>query len=114
MTPRRQTAQEILAAEVTEREFQAQVIELATMLGWRVYHTHDSRRSHKGYPDLTLVRPSDHRQGRIVFAELKSERGKVRPEQREWLADLASIGPPVESFLWRPSDLEAIGQVLAR
>jgi len=57
---------------ITEKEWQAQVIKLATMLSWKVFHTHDSRRSTAGYPDLTLVRRS-----RVVFAELKTDTGRV-------------------------------------
>ena len=33
-----------------EADFQATVIELAELQGWRVYHTHDSRRSQPGLP----------------------------------------------------------------
>ena len=41
---------------MTEREWQAQVVSAAQALGWTTYHTHDSRRSNKGWPDLVLVR----------------------------------------------------------
>jgi len=56
---------------------------LARLAGFLVYHTHDSRRSEAGYPDLTITG-----KGRIIFAELKSERGRLRPEQSIWLATL--------------------------
>ena len=36
----------------TEKGFQAAVVELARLRGWLVYHTYDSRRSAKGFPDL--------------------------------------------------------------
>ena len=40
---------------MTEKDFQAQIVELIGVLGGMVYHTHDSRRSAPGYPDLTIV-----------------------------------------------------------
>lgn len=89
-----------------ESEFQATVVELATWLRWRMYHTHDSRRSHAGFPDLVLVRAP-----RVIFAELKSEKGIVRPEQRNWLGTLQAC-PGVETYLWRPSDMGTIEEVL--
>ena len=94
--------------KVAEHQFQAAVIELAEVQGWRVYHTHDSRRSQPGFPDLTMVRGQ-----RLIFAELKREDGKETAEQTAWLTDLSrvayerfefvTIGPPaIEVFLWRP------------
>jgi hypothetical protein len=40
----------------TEKQFMAQVIQLARLRKWLVYHTHDARRSVAGFPDLVLVR----------------------------------------------------------
>ena len=39
----------------TEDQWQSAVIEYARLMGWLVYHTHDSRHSEKGFPDLVLV-----------------------------------------------------------
>lgn len=88
----------------TEAEFQRAVIELATHAGWLVYHPYDSRRSTPGFPDLTLVKPSD---GRVIFAELKTARGKLRPEQVVWLEALSACAG-VEVALWRPQYWPAI------
>ena len=93
---------------VTEKEFQQQVVALARVCGWRTYYTHDSRRSPFGFPDLCMVRPP-----RLIMAELKSERGKLSPQQIEWLADLRCIYA-VEVYLWRPSDFDDIVAALAR
>ena len=41
---------------MTEKKFQAAVLQIANMYGWLAYHTHDSRRSAPGFPDLVLVR----------------------------------------------------------
>lgn len=93
---------------LTEKDWQRQVIELAGMLGYRHYHTHDSRRSPHGFPDLVFVSPL---RGRVIFAELKSERGKPSAEQEAWLRDLERAG--AEAYLWRPGDLDEVGRVLA-
>jgi hypothetical protein len=108
MPPRKPapTAADVMLGQLTEREFQNEVLQLAALFGWRPFHPHDSRRSHKGWPDLALLRGD-----RLVMAELKSMAGKVRPEQAEWLDELALV-PGVESYLWRPSDLGAIAEVL--
>ena len=83
---------------MSERQLQDAVLRLAGLLRWRCYHTHDSRRSHAGFPDLVLIRPP-----RCLFVELKSAKGRVRPEQEAWLCDLSGC-EGVESALWRPSD----------
>ena len=41
---------------MTETQLQSAIIELARLTGWLVYHTHDSRHSAKGFPDLCMVR----------------------------------------------------------
>ena len=83
----------------TEAQFQRQVIQLAHLLGWMSYHTHDSRRSAAGFPDLCLVRV---RGGvpRLVFAELKTKKNKLSDEQRVWLTALVNTG--AEAYEWRP------------
>lgn len=92
---------------VSEAAFQQAVIDLARALGWRVYHTHDSRHSAAGYPDLTLVRG-----GRLVFAELKAQAGRLSDVQRCWLQELEIAG--AQAFVWRPSDWRVIEEVLGR
>ncbi len=93
---------------ISERDFQAQILDLARLAGWRAYHTFDSRRSQKGFPDLCLVRPPV-----VLFVELKSEDGKLRPEQREWLEALSRC-EGVEARLWRPPDFEEIERTLCK
>ena len=41
---------------MTETELQDLVLKAAEWQGWLVYHTHDSRRSSPGFPDLAMVR----------------------------------------------------------
>lgn len=89
----------------SERGFLAAVREAAAWAGWLIYHTHDSRRSPAGFPDLVLVRGT-----RVVFAELKTEQGRVTPAQRRWLDALAATS--AEAYLWRPSDWSTIESTL--
>lgn len=102
--------------KVSERDFQRSVIELAKTLGWKVGHFHDSRRQVRpnvfvgdkdaaGFPDLVLIR-----RDRLLFAELKTERGKLSPKQLEWLGllELAEQW----TYVWRPSMMDDILKVL--
>jgi hypothetical protein len=79
---------------MTEKELQGLVIDAAKLTGWRVYHTHDSRRSEPGFPDLVMVKGH-----RLIFSEL----GKTTPAQDSWIEALA---PNAEVYLWRPQHWE--------
>jgi hypothetical protein len=92
------------AAVMPEKDLLASVREMAVTLGFLVYHTHDSRRSEGGFPDLAIV---SH--GRLLMRELKRQSGRVTPEQKAWLAALADAG--VDAGVWRPADLLS-GQIL--
>lgn len=70
---------------------------LARRLGYLVYHTHRSDGSDPGFPDLVLLKGS-----RIIYAELKTQGGRVSPAQRDWLEGLQAAGHEVH--VWRPSD----------
>lgn len=89
-----------VAKAMSEDALLAQVRRLAVDLGWLVYHTHDSRRSEAGFPDLVLV---NAKQGRTLFRELKRMRGRVSPDQRIWLDALQLVGQ--DAAIWRPDDL---------
>ena len=89
----------------TEKQFQAAVVQFAKLTGWLVYHTHDSRRSEPGFPDLVLVRDD-----RIIYAELKTERGRMSAAQRTWQEALICAG--AEHRVWRPSHWPIIESTL--
>ncbi len=91
---------------MTEAQFQQQIIDTARLLKWAVYHTYDSRRSQPGFPDLCLVRD------RIVFLEVKTETGKVSPEQAEWIATINAAGGT--ALVVRPSQWDQIVESLKR
>ncbi len=105
-TAARYTASAAGLPAITEKQFMQQVIDLARLCGWLVYHPFDSRRSAAGFPDLVMVR------GQIViFAELKTERGRLSTAQANWLDRLIGArGTGV--FCWRPSDWPEIERVL--
>lgn len=98
-------SRQLIAEAVAEKDWQAQIVDYASLRGWWVYHPHDSRRSTAGWLDLTMIRPP-----RIVFAELKTERGRVTREQKAMIARLGLCD--AEVFLWRPSDWAEVEQVL--
>lgn len=82
---------------MTEADYQKRITDLCDWLGLRWFHSGDSRRdSCAGYPDLTIVGP-----GGLIFAELKTERGRVTDDQFDWLGALSAHQP---ALVWRPSD----------
>lgn len=99
-------ARAVLRSEVREKAFDAQVLQLARLCGWLAYHPYSSTRSPEGFPDRVFVRPP-----RILFVELKRERGRLSAEQERWAAALRAC-PGVEYQLWRPSDWEELVEVL--
>ena len=93
-----------------EEEFRQQVRKIARMYGWTLmYHTHSSIRSDPGFPDEVFLNPA---RKRMIFIEFKSEKGRIRPAQKEWIEALQLCGQ--EAAIWRPSDLETIKRVLGK
>ena len=101
------TDRERLFVDVTERAFQRQVNDLCALLGWLTYHTHRSDRSPAGFPDSVMVRG-----GRVIFAELKTERGRLAYAQEKWRDALRGAG--TEWYLWRPSMMQEIIDLLTK
>ena len=101
---------------MTEAQFQRSVIELAQRAKWKVAHFRPAQNAKgawrtpvaadgAGFPDLVLVRD------RVIFAELKTDKGRLRPEQREWLDALAFAGVN-DAVIWRPRDWRVIEETL--
>lgn len=117
------------ALEINEATFQAQVIELAHLYDWHVAHFRGVRVQRAnggirfmtpvqadgaGFPDLVLVRPP-----RLIFVELKTEKGKPTDNQQLWIDLLkqcffSGIESPVEVYVWRPSSWNNITKILCR
>lgn len=93
MTP----AQKKMADKMPESALQEAVQQHCDALGIRWYHVNDSRRDNPGMPDLILI-------GKVVaYVELKSMRGRIRPEQEAFMTDLEKANAHV--LLWRPEHL---------
>lgn len=93
-------------APENEADFTRIVISAATERQWLAYHTHDSRRSQAGFPDLVVVHPEHG----AIYAELKMPEKYPTPMQRVWLTTLLRAGHRV--YLWRPADYRRIVEVL--
>ena len=94
------------ALQPSEAAFQSAVVDLALLRGWLAFHVHDARRGlGAGYPDLTLVHP---RTGEVIWAELKTHKGRVSQQQQRWLDALAAGGHA--AHVWRPGHLHT-GQI---
>lgn len=96
---------------VTEADFTSAVIALAQYRQWQVTHFRPawSERGWRtalqgdaGFPDLVLAR-----NGVVIIAELKTEKGRVTQVQAAWASALGEC-----YRLWRPSMMEAITREL--
>jgi len=92
-----------MRARISEKAFQAQIVELARLTGWLVYHTYDSRQSCPGWPDVAFCHPG---RGEFFMAELKSTHGRISEAQQGWIDALRKAG--IECHVWRPSDFERV------
>lgn len=112
--------------KIGEAAWTAQVLQLAAMRGWRSLHIRPARVKSKtpgrtddewrtpvagdgvGWPDLFLVRGR-----RSIAAELKTNTAPGPTEaQRAWLEALEAAG--VETYVWRPRDLDTVNWTLSR
>ena len=89
-----------ISSLITEKDFQHTVVEAAKLYGWIYYHTYSSKRSPAGFPDLVLVRE------RVLFRELKTEKGRLTAYQIVWGKRLTDAGS--DYAVWRPSMLDEI------
>lgn len=97
---------------MSEADFQTRVVDYARLRGWMLVHYRPARtktgvrtplQGDKGCPDLILAR-----HGRVLLIELKSDKGRVSPEQKTWLAHLGQHGR-----LYRPADWPELQELLA-
>lgn len=95
----------------SEGEFLSHIIKLAHLLGWSVAHFRPAQTKYgwrtpveadgAGFPDTVLAKKGCQ----PLFWEVKSEDGKVSPEQQEWL-DIT------DGRVVRPSDWDEICSIL--
>jgi hypothetical protein len=110
---------------MAEKDFQRQVRDVAKRLGWDLaFHAMQPfHAAERGWPDLVLLRIRDRR---LIFVELKAEKGKLSDRQTVVLDMLRAIEwpgverraaggsalPSIEVHVWRPSDYDALVEVL--
>lgn len=86
---------------MSEAAFQQQIKKTCEWMNLAVYHTHDSRRSQPGFPDLVIAGANG-----VLYRELKTETGRVTPMQQYWLDLLVEGG--ADAAVWRPHQMNFI------
>lgn len=106
---------------MTEAEFQSQAIQLLKCCGWRVAHFRPAQTrtgrwitpvqaDGKGFFDLVAIH---QRRRLILLVELKTDAGRLTPEQQEWQDCAAPLnGQTVVVAVWRPRDWDAIQKLI--
>lgn len=99
-----------------ERDFGSWVEDLLTLRGWIWQHQRPAQTAKgwrtaisgtPGFPDLVAVRGC-----RLLFVELKSDKGRLSVEQRVWAQHLMEASQR-EYHVWRPRNRPAILAALA-
>lgn len=88
----------VTAQRMGEKELLQNILDCARALGYLAYHTHNSRRSEPGFPDIIAVGYD-----RLLAIECKREKEHPTLAQQNWLDELAHV-PGVECYVIRPSD----------
>ena len=104
----------------TEAQFSSWVEDALTLYGWRWYHSRPARTARgwvtalsgsPGFPDIVAVRDAE-----VIFAELKTEKGRLGEEQKQWLGAFNNASYQRSGafgvYVWRPSDRERILEIL--
>lgn len=96
---------------MTEEQLTSTVVQLAQFHGWKVVHFRPARLGDRwvtavqgdiGSPDIILAR-----RGVVLLVELKTERGRLTPQQKQWAKEIGE-----QYRLWRPRDLDRIREEL--
>ncbi len=109
-----------IATEVSEAIHQQHVVEIARYLGYKVFHSHDSRKSEAGFPDLPLLR-DEHlvviecksRTGNVGTKRRRTKSGREMPSQLDWLQAFGAV-KRVDVLVSRPDDLDETVAVLQK
>lgn len=117
------TTKSVKLPQLTEKDFQTRIIDLAHEHGWMVYHQRPAwiraekkmvtpLQGDKGFPDLVLAHGERQL---VIFAELKSDTGTIDREQQKWhdtLQRAAGRSPGVLVQFWYPEDWPSISTIL--
>jgi len=129
---------------ISEKDFAKWLEELLEIYGYKWVHFRPARvrrggkeiyetpyTGHKGFVDYVIAHEEKKR---LLFVELKSEEGRVSPEQERWIevlrecvrqitytpieiakkriAGQITLVPSFEVYIWRPSDRDKIEEIL--
>ena len=113
---------------ISETAFSSQVFDLLNLFQWRWCHIRPAFSSKgyrtpiqghdpdgfkgKGLPDIIAVKELLSGEVVTLFAELKSEDGKLELAQRRWIELLIRTRGSAFTFIWIPSQFEQIVEVL--
>lgn len=104
---------------MTEAQFMQQIIDLAHLYSWHVAHfrpawSRDGKHcmtavgaDGAGWPDLVLVKGN-----RLIFWEVKADKGRLSVEQREWLFRLNQVATIADVIY--PKDWPMIQETLTK
>ena len=109
------TNRALLAATVSEAQWESTVVQYARVRGWRCFHVPKVQNvdgnyltvvsaDGAGWPDWQFVRD------RIVYAELKTMTGRMSKKQKSWMVSLRAAG--AEFHVWRPSSWPEVERTL--
>ncbi len=73
--------------KITETDIRRQVTDYLRIKGWFVFYVLQGLGAYRGIPDLIAVK-----NGRVLFIELKSARGRQSDHQKKFQADLEAAG----------------------
>lgn len=94
---------------VNEDQFQRRILDYCAFKQLKVYHVARSdigRVTSSGFPDLVIVGD------RIIFVELKSDKGRLSAAQAGWANAISAAGG--DHYLWRPSDWDTAQETINR
>ncbi len=100
-----------ILATMSERDFQRHVVGTLRDCSYAVWVVPDMRKTRAGLPDIVALGPvAGPRSGplRLLFWELKSQRGRVRPEQRNVIEYLQMVAGDIDARIVRPADWVAL------
>jgi hypothetical protein len=110
-------ARRVLDRATSEDALLRSIVDEAKLRGWLVHHSrpalsrvgryHVPIQGDPGLPDLILVKAP-----RVVFIEVKSERGRLSPEQDRWIDALDACWPGAECYVIFPRDRDRISAIL--
>lgn len=89
------------AVAMSEAQFQQRILDYCALRGLLVFHDNDSRRNTAGFPDLVIAGSRG-----VIFAELKTDTGRVSVDQERWLLKLRQSHQA--AYVWRPSHWQTI------